>query len=119
VARSAGLRQPGTVAIDTTRIKASASPDRVLIEQQQGRAQVRSWQQAASQDDSNEGAGGAVTVPEQAMHAVEPQLQPLPKPRLERAYCVVRRALVGLLSRNCAPSTMLVVSASGNPITLK
>lgn len=88
VARQAGLRQLGTVAIDTTRIKASASPDRVLIQERQRRARarrkVRGWQQACNEDDNNEGAGGAVAVPEQAIESVEPQLKPLRKPRLER-----------------------------------
>lgn len=88
LARHAGLRHLGTVAIDTTRIKASASPDRVLTRERQRRAglrkKVRSWQQACDQDDNNEGAGGAAAVPEQALDAVEPRLKPLPKRRLER-----------------------------------
>lgn len=88
LARHAGLRQLGTVAIDTTRIKASASPDRVRTKERQRRARVRrkvrSWQKACDQDDNNEGAGGAAAVPEQALDAIEPRLKPLPKRRLER-----------------------------------
>lgn len=88
LARHAGLRHLGTVAIDTTRIKASASPDRVLTRERQRRAglrkKVRSWQQACDQDDNNEGAGGVASVPERALDAVEPRLKPLPKRRLER-----------------------------------
>jgi transposase len=88
LARHAGLRQLGTVAIDTTRVKASASPDRVRTEERQRRARVRrkvrNWQQACNQDDNNEGAGGVAAVPEQVLDTVEPRLKPLPKPRLER-----------------------------------
>lgn len=80
MAQRLGLARVGTVAIDTTRLKAYASRDRVerIVEQQRAertrkRRGVRRWQKACDADDPNEGAGtsvgaaaeklGAVTVP--------------------------------------------------------
>jgi transposase len=82
-----GMRQLGTVAVDTTRIKASASPDKVVLEKRRQRARVRrkvrSWQQSCDADDSNEGAGMQVEVSAEtvAAEAVGAELEPLEKPR--------------------------------------
>jgi transposase len=78
-----GLRQLGTVAIDATRVKASASPDKVVAEKREQRARirrkVRRWQQACEADDSNEGAGSQLGI---AVAAVEMagELEPLERP---------------------------------------
>jgi transposase len=61
LAREIGMRQLGRVAIDGTKIKASASPDKIVVLKRQQRSRirrkVRGWQQAANADDNNEGAG--------------------------------------------------------------
>jgi transposase len=83
LARSAGLGKLGRVAIDSTRIQASACRDRVDSEQAlrdmraRLRRQVRSWQQAADRDDTEPG-GLAV-----AIGVLEDKLAELPQ-RLER-----------------------------------
>jgi transposase len=91
LARGMGMRQLGTVAVDATRIKASASPDKIVLEKRQQRARlrrgVRNWQKACDGDDNNEGAGtrlevSAETVAEVPMGAV---LEPLDKPRKRSA----------------------------------
>jgi transposase len=84
VARQMGMRQLGAVAVDTTRIKASASPDKIVLEKRQARARlrrkVRQWQQACNANDSNEGAGTELNVAiEEA--AIAPRLEPLERPR--------------------------------------
>jgi len=60
LARTVGMRQLGTVAIDGTKIKASASPDKIVLLKRQERSRirrrVRRWQQTANADDNNEGA---------------------------------------------------------------
>ncbi len=64
--RRAGMAQVGTVAIDSTRIKASASPDRVVGEgelRQQLQNRVRQWQE--SLDDDPDRTPGTVVEPEQ------------------------------------------------------
>ena len=86
MARQVGLRQLGTVAIDATRIKASASPDKVVKLEREQRARtrrgIRRWQQAADADDPNEnsgrGVGGAIEAIQQAEMARD--LSPLPRP---------------------------------------
>src|SRR5256886_4619981 len=84
--RGLGLRQLGTVAIDATRIKASASPDKVVKiergERARTRLKVRRWQRACDADDPNENAGSGVGA---AIEAVEQgdlsrDLAPLPRP---------------------------------------
>jgi hypothetical protein len=83
LARGLGMRQLGTVAIDATRIKASASPDKVVLLKREQRARtrrkVRSWQQTCDSDDSNEGAGRQLDV---AVDQVEMAagLKPLERP---------------------------------------
>jgi len=87
MAQKLGLARMGTVAIDSTRVKANASPDRIdrVMEQRQERArkrrQVRRWQKACDQDDPNEGAGSRVGKAAEQLAAVEvpAQLEALPK----------------------------------------
>lgn len=63
LARRAGLGRLGHVAIDSTRVKANASPDRVdsleklRAERAKIRRQIRRWQQACDADDPNERPG--------------------------------------------------------------
>lgn len=81
-----GMRQLGTVAVDATRIKASASPDKMVMIKRQQRAKlrrkVRSWQQACEADDNNEGAGTPLGVSAETLAAapMPAQLEPLDKP---------------------------------------
>ncbi len=83
MARTLGLGKLGRVAIDSTRIQASACRDRIDSEQAlrdtraRLRRQVRSWQQAADRDDAEPG-GLAV-----AIGVLEDKLAELPQ-RLER-----------------------------------
>ena len=83
-----GLARLGTVAIDSTRLKANASPDRMekVVEQQRQerarkRRQVRRWQQACDADDPQEGAGARVGSACEGLQQMEvaKQLEPLPK----------------------------------------
>lgn len=108
LARQMGLRQMGTVAIDATRIKASASPDKVVTRRQEKpRAQrrlrnqrlkdrlgVRGWQQACDAEDPNENAGSRVELaPDAVQQAVEQmpaELEKLPRPAREKT---VRRSV--------------------------
>jgi transposase len=84
LARGLGMRQLGTVAIDATRIKASASPDKVVKLEREQRARVRrkvrGWQQACDSDDGNEGAGSQLDL---AVDQVEmaAELKPLERPQ--------------------------------------
>lgn len=58
LARGLGMARLGTVAIDSTRVKAAASPDRIdRKEVVRARRKVRQWQQCCDRDDPNEGAG--------------------------------------------------------------
>src|SRR5260370_17806587 len=81
-----GMRRLGTVAIDESRIKASASPDKgVKIERGERartRLKVRRWQQACDADDPNENAGSGVGAAIAAVEQVElgRELAPLPRP---------------------------------------
>lgn len=87
IAQKLGLRRLGAVAIDSTRVKANASPDRIerIAEQRQERArqqrQERRWQQACDADDPQEGAGAKVgSACEQLKQMEVPkQLEALPK----------------------------------------
>jgi transposase len=101
LARQMGLRQLGTVAIDSTRIKASASPDKVVKQKEmkpralkRARAQrletrvaIRRWQRACDTDDPNENAGSRV---EADLDAVQPMPATLPALPREKA---VRRSV--------------------------
>lgn len=83
IARELGMAKLGRVAIDSTRIKASACRDRVDTEQQlrdlraQLRLQVRHWQQALDRDDTD---GSGLEV---AIEHLENKLAELPQ-RLEK-----------------------------------
>jgi transposase len=87
MAQKVGLARVGTVAIDSTRVKANASPDRVeKIEQQRQerarkRRQVRRWQQACDADDPQEGAGTSVGQACESLQqmGVPRQLEALPR----------------------------------------
>ncbi len=82
--RDLGHARLGRVAIDSTRIRAWASRDRIDTQQRlrheraQLRRQVRRWQQACDAADPDEGSGLRVQVAE-----LEQRLQQLPR-RLER-----------------------------------
>lgn len=58
-ARKAGMARLGRVAIDSTRIKANASPDRLV---KQDRRQVRRWRQQMEADDPDQEPGLEVSV---------------------------------------------------------
>lgn len=85
LARGMGMRQMGTVAVDGTRIKASASADKIVIEKRHQRAQlrrkVRRWQKACDADDNNEGAGTQLGTAAEMEIPMAPVLEPLEKPR--------------------------------------
>jgi transposase len=104
LARQMGLRQLGTVAIDATRIKASASPDKVTkhryvktralrrarSERLEARLKARRWQQACDADDPNENAGSRVDAPLDAVEQMPTTLAKLPRPAREK---IVRRSV--------------------------
>ena len=102
MARSLGLGKLGRVAIDSTRIKANASPDRVDTEQTlrneraKLRRNVRRWQQACDKDDT-EPAGLTVAIED-----AERKLAELPQ-RLER----LRKSGLEKLSRTDADARFL------------
>jgi hypothetical protein len=86
LARGLGMRQLGTVAVDATRIKASASPDKIVVEKRHERARlrlkVRHWQKACDADDNNEGAGTQLGISSETLAEVPipARLEPLDKP---------------------------------------
>jgi transposase len=104
LARQMGLRQMGTVAIDATRIKASASPDKTVKqryvkvramrrargERLEARLKVRRWQQACDADDPNENAGSRVDAPLETVEQMPATLGKLPRPAREKT---VRRSV--------------------------
>ncbi len=72
LAQRLGMGRMGTVAIDSTRIKASASPDRIEHKTaRRVRRKVQQWQRACDHDDPNEGAGMRVGAALEKLHAVE------------------------------------------------
>jgi transposase len=87
LARRWKLGKVGMVAVDSTRIRASASGDRIDSEQRlrneraRLRRQVRRWQQQCNQDDHDEGAGAKLPPP--AMERLQQRLATLPR-RLEK-----------------------------------
>jgi transposase len=87
LARASGLGRLGHVAIDSTRIAANASRDRIDSEQglREARARIRRdirrWQKQCDADDPNEGAGSEVGS--EVLARLEQQLQQIPE-RLER-----------------------------------
>jgi transposase len=72
LARRVGLGRLGHVAIDSTRVKANASPDRVdsleklRRERAKIRRQIRHWQQACNAEDPNERPGLELAEKERA-----------------------------------------------------
>jgi len=105
------LGKLGTVAVDSTRIRASASRDRVDTEQRlrneraRLRRQVRRWQQQCNQDEDGEGAGGS--VPGAAMERLQERLAEMPR-RLEK----LRKSGVAKLPRT-DPDARLLRSREG------
>src|SRR5271169_135754 len=87
LARASGLGRLGHVAIDSTRIAANASRDRIDSEQalRQARARIRRdirrWQKQCDAEDPNEGAGNEVSS--EALARLEQQGEEIPA-RLER-----------------------------------
>jgi transposase len=87
LARTSGMGRLGHVAIDSTRIAANASRDRIDSEQalRQARARIRRdirrWQQQCDAEDPNEGAGNEVSS--EALARLEQQGEEIPA-RLER-----------------------------------
>jgi transposase/IS5 family transposase len=95
LARQAGLGRLGHVAIDSTRVKANASPNRVdsvknlRAERARIRRQIRRWQQACNADDPNEAPGLELAQPECArlqrqLAQIPGRLKELKKTGLER-----------------------------------
>jgi len=84
MARALGMGKLGMVALDSTRIRASASRERIDTEQRlrneraKIRRQIRRWQKACERGDPEEGAGTRVRV-----EKLEERLAELPR-RLER-----------------------------------
>jgi transposase len=87
LARASGLGKLGHVAIDSTRIAANASRNRIDTEQglREARArirrEIRRWQKQCDAEDPNEGAGSEVSG--EVLAQLEQQLQRIPE-RLER-----------------------------------
>lgn len=83
LARDAGLGRLGHVAIDSTRVAANASRNRVESEEAlrreraKLRRQVRRWQQQCEADDPNETPGTALRVAEKT--ALEERLAEIPR----------------------------------------
>lgn len=106
LARKAKLGKLGHVAIDSTRIAASASRNRLDSEQvlrnerARVRREIRRWQRQCDTEDPNEGAG--VQVGGEVMAALEQRLAEIPV-RLQR----LRKAGVKRLSRTDADSRFL------------
>src|SRR5499427_467081 len=95
LAREAGLGRLGHVAIDSTRVKANASPNRVdsvqnlRAERARIRRQIRGWQQACDAEDPNEAPGLELARQEgerlqQKLAQIPPRLEELRKSGLER-----------------------------------
>jgi transposase len=89
LARKAKMGKLGNVAIDSTRIAANASQNRIRTEQalRDARARVRRairrWQKQCDREDPNEGAG--VEVGGEVRARLEDQLEQIPE-RLERLH---------------------------------
>jgi len=96
MARRAGLGRLGHVALDSTRVRANASPDRVdsarnlRAERAKIRRQIRQWQQACNAEDPNERPGLELAEKERArleqeLAAIPARLQQLKKRGLQRS----------------------------------
>src|SRR5271157_6591931 len=73
-ARKAGMARLGRVAIDSTRIKANASPDRLV---KQDRQQVRQWQQAMESEDPDQEPG--LEIGEEQAERLRQQMESAPR----------------------------------------
>jgi transposase len=106
LARASGMGRLGHVAIDSTRIAANASRDRLDTEQAlrderaRLRREIRRWQQQCDADDPNEGAG--MEVDQQVLAQLERRLTEIPA-RLER----LQKSGLKKLSRSDADSRFL------------
>jgi len=106
LARRSGLGRLGHVAIDSTRIAANASRDRLDTEhalrkeRAHLRREIRRWQQQCDAEDANEGAG--LEVPPQVLAELERQLGEIPA-RLER----LQKSGLKKVSRSDADSRFL------------
>ena len=87
LARAAGLGRLGHVAIDSTRVAANASPNRVetkerlRAERARIRRRIRRWQQACNADDPNEASG--LELKKEEMTRLQERLAEIPS-RLEQ-----------------------------------
>ncbi len=96
--RGGGSCKLGTVAVDSTRIRAAASRERIDTEQRlrneraRLRRRVRRWQQQCNQEEGDEGAG--CRVPAGQLERMEQQLASIPR-RLQR----LRKSGASKLSR--------------------
>jgi hypothetical protein len=108
--------------VDATRIKASASPDKVVVHKRQQRARlrlkVRSWQKACDADDNNEGAGmrlGAAAASIDSLQQLD--LEPLERPAKRSAtdpdagfmYCR-KRLVLGYSAQIAVSDDHLIVA---------
>ena len=106
LARASGLGRLGHVAIDSTRIAANASRDRVDTEQAlrderaRLRREIRRWQKQCDAEDPNEGAG--LEVDGEVLAKLERRLGDIPA-RLER----LQKSGLKKLSRSDADSRFL------------
>src|SRR5881392_531740 len=95
LARQAGLGRLGHVAIDSTRVKANASPNRtetvekLRTERARIRRRIRRWQQACNADDPNEQAGW--TLEADRRQALEQRLAEIPARLQELRKSPVKR----------------------------
>jgi transposase len=89
LARASGLGRLGHVAIDSTRIAANASRNRIDSDQKlrderaKIRREIRRWQKQCNTDDPNEGAGNEVS--REVIAQMEKQLERIPE-RLDRLH---------------------------------
>jgi transposase len=103
MARAMKLGRLGQVAIDSTRVQASASRNRLETEERlrQERAKlrraIRKWQKLCDEEDPNEGAGARVKL-----ERLEEQLRQMPR-RLEK----LRKSGLKKLSRSDADARFL------------
>ncbi|MCI0354498.1 MAG: transposase [Acidobacteria bacterium] len=106
MARSLGMGKLGTVAVDSSRIRAAASRDRIDTEvrlrkeRARLRRQVRSWQRQCDRDEGDEGAG--TSVPGAVREALAKRLASIPG-RLQK----LRKSGVAKLPRTDSEARLL------------
>jgi len=130
--RKLGLGRLGTVAIDSTRIRACASragidtEQRLRNERAKIRRQIRRWQKACDGGDPEEGAGVRVAVEnlERRLAEIPQRLQRLRKERRGQAVAAgwggalsagARRLRAGLYSGDCGERRSSDCGATGHP----